>query len=155
MKKTSFLLFAVWCLLSCGVHHNLNNPYNNAYKYIVKDMMTKDKYVAVMDSLVEFDRYMAMYHIKGHFDTSLLEDSTEKRPDVDYLIHQLPIKASDPRQILLFSRMEDNMITAEAVDYQHFEKYGNDRQTTIRSYLLMFDDKMRIKNVISQNVMTE
>ena len=47
------------------------------------------------------------------------------------------------------------MITAEVVDYHHFEKYGNDRQTTIRSYLMMFDDKMRIKKVFSQNVMTE
>ena len=155
MKKASFLLFALWCLLSCGVHHKIDNPYNNAYNYIVKDMMTKDRYVAVMDSLDEFDRYMAMNLIKGHFDSSLLEDSTEKRPDVDHLIHQLPTKARDPRQILLFSRMEDKMITAEVVDYQHFKKYGNDRQTTIRSYLMMFDDKMRIKNVISQNVMTE
>ena len=155
MKKTSFLLFALWCLLSCGVHHKMENPYNNAYKYIVKDMMTKDRYVAAMDSLDEFDRYMAMNLLKGHFDTSLLEDSTEKRPDVDHLIHQLPTKASNPRQILLFSRMEDNMITAEAIDYQHFEKYGNDQQTTIKSYLMMFDDKMRIKKVFSQNLMTE
>ena len=155
MKKTSFILFAIWCLLSCGVHHNINNPFNNAYKYIVKDMMTKDKYVAVRDSLDEFDRYMAMYFLKGHLDTSLLEDSTKKRPDVDLLIHQLPKNASNPRLILLFSRMEDNMISAEVIDYQHFKKYGNGRQTTIRSYLMVFDDKMRIKKVFSQNVMTE
>ena len=58
MKKTSFLLFALWCLLSCGVHHKMDNPYNNAYKYIVKDMMTKDRYVAVMDSLDECDQML-------------------------------------------------------------------------------------------------
>lgn len=155
MKKTSFLLFAVWCLLSCGVHQKIDNPYNNAYEYIVKDMITKDKYVAVRDSLDEFDRYMAMNFLKGRFDTSLLEDSTLKRPDIDLLVHQLPTRANNPQHIILFSRMEDNMITAEVVDYQHFEKYGNDRQTTIRSYLMIFDDKMRIKNVISQNVRTE
>jgi hypothetical protein len=51
--------------------------------------------------------------------------------------------------------MENNMMTAEVIDYKHFEKYGNDRQTTIRFYLMMFDDKLRINNVISQNVMTE
>ena len=155
MKKTTFLLLAIWCLLSCGVHHKIDNPYNNAYEYVVKDMMTKDKYVAVRDSLDEFDRYMAMNFLKGRFDTSLLEDSTLKRPDIDLLVHQLPTRANNPQHIILFSRMEDNMITAEVVDYQHFEKYGNDRQTTIRSYLMIFDDKMRIKNVISQNVRTE
>lgn len=155
MKKASFLLFALWCMLSCGVHHQIDNPYKNAYKYVVKDMMTKDKYVIVRDSLDEFDRYMAMNLLKGRFDTSLLEDNTINRPDINLLVHQLPTKATNPQHIILFSHMENNMMTAEVIDYKHFEKYGNDRQTTIRFYLMMFDDKLRINNVISQNVMTE
>lgn len=153
MKNTLSLFVLACCLFSCGmVNRHINNPYLDAYNYVVKDLLTKKKYVSVSDSLSEFDKYMAKTLLKGHFDFSLLENNAERNSGTDSLIHDVSIQVNNPVHLLSFSRMENRMITAEIVDYHHLKQYGNSAFTTIRLYLFLFDEKMRINRVYSTNL---
>lgn len=156
MKKALVLAFTLCCFISCGLlSKNNDNPYMNAYRFIVKDMMIKKGTITVKDSLLEFDRYLAESLLKDYPDSSFPKTVHNKQPNTDSLIHHMSIKASKPKHLLLFSNMENNMIMAEIVDCHHFTKYGNDRFTTNSFYLFVFDDKMRIKKVSSFNMQIE
>lgn len=155
MKKTLFLFATLFCLSSCGLFsQHVANPYMDAYEYIVKDMMTKRKYMAVSDSLFEFDKYTAMTLLKEQTDSSFRETGKDMYPTIDGSTPQVSVKVSNPIHLLRFSKFENNMILSEVIDYEHFSKYG-DRFTTMRQYLFIFDDKMKIKKVTSTNLQTE
>ncbi len=158
MKNTIDLLLSLCFIVSCNtISKSVNNPYRNAYKYIVKDLMTKKKYITVSDSLFEFDRYGAetLLKLKGHSDALLLGTSSDNNPTIDSLIHQVSIEVSNPVLFLLFSKMDNKMIMADIYDYRHFTKYKSDRFTTVRRYLFMFDNKMKISSVTSTNMQSE
>lgn len=127
----------------------------DAYKFIVKDIMVKRKHVAVGDSLYEFDRDMAMKLINERAYTSIWEIDTDIYPTTDSLTHQVTVKVNKPVYLLQFSKMEKNMIMAEIIDYHHYIQFKNDIFTTVRIYIFIFDEKMRIKRVSSVNMQSE
>lgn len=116
-------------------------------------MLTKRKYIAVCDSLSAFDKYMAI-NLLG-LDHSYLAKKATIYHASDSLLGDVPVYASNPVHLLLFSRMEDNMITAEVVNYQMFKKFKGSRFTTIIKYLFVFDERMRIKKVFYLNIDSE
>lgn len=155
MKKCIFFLTII--ISSCSVmQQQVANPYEIAYRFIIKDLMTKPQHVAVSDSLNEFDNNTAIFLLSGSNDSSYKYDSICQDPTTNNYNHNVSTSAlKNPFHYLLFSRMQNGMIMAEVIDYQHFIKYNNDRFTTIRLYLLFFDEKMRIKKSIVTNVITD
>lgn len=154
MKKSLSFFLLVSCFISCDiVFKSIDNPYKNAYSYVVKNMLTKRKYIAVCDSLSAFDKYMAI-NLLG-LDHSYLAKKATIYHTSDSLLGDVPVYASNPVHLLLFSRMEDNMITAEVVNYQMFKKFKGSRFTTIIKYLFVFDERMRIKKVFYLNIDSE
>ncbi len=156
MKKTLVLLCSFFCLSSCStLIQHVSNPYMDAYKFIVKDIMAKRKHVAVRDSLYEFDKNMAMTLINESAYTSIGEIDTHIYPTTGCLTHQVTVKVNKPVYLLQFSKMENNMMMAEIIDYHHYIQFKNDIFTTVRIYLFIFDEKMRIKRVSSVNMQSE
>lgn len=142
---------------SCDVfHHVITDPYEAAFRFVVNDLMTSSRHVAVSDSLDEFDIFMAKSLLRGKYDSLTINNSTCQIQTDFWVKHKISkSKKGTPSHYLIFSRIHDRMMTAEIIDYQHFIKYGNDRFTTVRLYYFIFDEKMRIKESIVTNAIND
>lgn len=156
MKKLIFLSSMI-LLASCSLlRQEVANPYKIAYKFITMDLMTRPQNIAVSDSLDEFDNSMAKILLKENYDSSFRYDSLDQVQVTTMYNHKVPTpKKNKPVHYLIFSRIQNRMLTAEIIDYQHFIKYGNDRFTTIRLYYFVFDERMKIKKTIVTNVIND
>ena len=156
MKRQLFL-FVTIIFSSCGVmKQQAANPYEIAYRFIIKDLMTKPQHIAISDSLDEFDYFTALTLLREKNDFSYNYDSLcQVQTASNFNFRVSAPKLGNPFHYLIFSRIRNRMLMAEIIDYQHFVKYGNDKFTTVRLYLLIFDERMKIKKSIVTNVIND
>ena len=138
--------------------------YLTAFNCIANDSIIKEKKISVSDSIVDLDRYWFSDELKNYpEEKQILNQYREKNkfkwfaPFYSSCLATLfPDKDKSARNIIFFSKIEDDMLLADLLPHtKQFDRFNYDKmafQTIGRTYLFIFAKDGNLKAFFSREI---